>query len=496
MPAEERPPSKRIALWRQLLLFCGPAALTIALGWYGIGQRQMWNDEYATEHAATLAWHDLFRLLGNTDRVLTLYYVLMHFWVSVAGDSPAMLRLPAVVAMGCAAGFTALVGQRLFNSNAGLIAGVVFALLPSVSRYAQEARPYALAVAAATLSTLILLVALERPVWGFWLLYALSVGFAAGFHLVSILVVAPHVLLVWFRYRRSNRDVRLWKSIGAFALIAALAMPLAFSSSGQSAQIAWIKADKHAIVQFPAQLFGSYPTSVALAAMGLLGTLVLLFTRHRRLAVTLLAWTILPPVLTYVTFPVLHVFLFRYLLFTLPAWALLAVGWIYAVVRVTTRHSWPQLLIGAAVIPALVLLTLPAQHAVRAHLMGDEPDYPSAAKTIVAGLRADDGIAFAGTRRPPRLGLQYEMRHDAAQPVDVFLLKTPAQTGGYGAEECPSALPCIGTRQRIWLVNTSDDTSPWTGMQPERARALNSLFTVSQNWDFPLIHVFLLQRKA
>jgi mannosyltransferase len=495
-PVEDRPPARRIGFWKQLPLFLVPAALTFALGWRGIGQRTMWNDEYATHHAVTLSWDDLFRLLDNVDRVLTLYYVLMHFWVSVAGDSTTMLRLPSVFAMACAAGFTALVGQRLLNSNAGLIAGLIFALLPATSRYAQEARPYAFAVAAGALATLLLLVALDRPVWGWWLAYALSVGLTVAFHLIAVLVVVPHALLTWFRYQKSDRDVRLWKSVGALALIGAFAMPLAFAGSGQSAAIDWIKADREAVEQLPQQLFGSYPTAAALGIMGFLAVLVMPFARRRRLALALLTWAILPPVFTYVTFPILHAFLYRYLLFTLPAWALLAAGGIYGVIRLISRRSWPQLLVAAAVLPVLILLTLPGQLSARERLVPGEPDFQAAASTVTDNQKPEDAIAFAGAARPPRMGMEYELRGAAARPKDIFLVKTSAQAGSFGAQECPLSPPCVGNRPRIWLVSTSYSKDPWTEMPKERADTLSRLYKVSRDWGFQRVHVFLLERKA
>jgi mannosyltransferase len=495
-PVEDQAPVRRITVWTRSALFAVPATATFALGWKGIGQRQMWNDEYATQRAATLSWGELSHLLDHLDRVLTLYYVLMHFWVSLAGDSPTALRLPSVIAMAAAAGFTALVGQRLLDGYAGLIGGLIFALLPVTTRYAQEARPYAFAVAAAALSTLLLLRALDRPVWRLWLSYALCVGLTAGFHLIAVLVVAPHAVLTWFCYQKRDRDVRLWKSIGALALVLAIAMPLAYAGSGQAAAIEWIKADQAAIIQLPEQLFGSYPTAAALAVMGFLAVLVLPFARRRRVAAALLVWAILPPVFTYVTFPVLHAFLYRYLLFTLPAWALLAAGGIYGIDRLLSRHSWAQVLIAMAALPTLIMLTLPGQLMVRERLVPNEPDYPAAVKTIRAGLKPGDGIAFAGAVRPPRMGMAYEMRGEAARPVDVFLTQTAAQVGGYGARECPRAQACVGNRPRIWLVSTSYSSDPWSEMPAERADTLSRLFKVAESHHFQRLHVYLLVRKA
>lgn len=487
-------PVRRIARWQQLALFTAPAVVAFVLGRAGIGARQMWNDEHATWHAATLTWGELFHLLDNIDRVLTLYYVMMHGWVRLAGETPAMLRLPSLVAMACAAGFTALVGQRLFNSHAGLIAGIAFAIMPVVCRYAQEARPYAFAVAAATLATLLLLVALDHPRWPYWLMYAGAVVLTAFLHLVAVVVLAAHVLLLWLRYQKSDRDVRLWKSIGAFALILAFVMPLGQAGSGQSSAIEWIKADRAAVVTLPVRLFGSYAVAAAFAGMALLAIVTLPSARRRRVAVTLLVWALAPPIITYLTFPLLHLFLYRYLLFTLPAWALLAAGGIYGIAHAVSRRSWPQLLIAAVALPALVLLTLPAHQAARARIVPGEPDYQAAAQTILADLRPDDGIVFAGNIRPPRMGMAYAMR-EGPRPADVLAVTTSTELGSYATQECPVTLPCLASRERIWLVSTSYSNDPWSEMPKEKASTLNRVLTVTETKRFPRIHVYLLVRK-
>lgn len=492
-PADERP-AARPGWWQPVLLFAVPAALTVVLGRVDIGVRQLWNDEHATWYAATLPWHALFHLLDHIDRVLTLYYVLMHAWVAAVGDDPTMLRMPSVAAMACAAGWTALIGRRLLGSQAGLVAGVTFAILPATSRYAQEARPYALAVAAATLATLLLLVALDHPRWPFWLAYAASVVLTGFFHIVAVGVVPAHGLLVWYRYQKSGRDVRLWKSLGALALIAAMVMPLAYAGSDQSSAIDWIRADRSAVVELPVRLFGSYPVAAAIAGAALMAAATLPFVRRRQVVTALLVWAIAPPVLTYVTFPLLHLFLYRYLLFTLPAWALLAAGGLDGISRLVFRRAWPQALLAAVALPTLALLVLPAHQAARTPIVPGEPDYRAAAQTIAQGQRSDDGIVFAGTKRPPRMGIAYEMR-DQARPADVLVASTSAELGSFGVTECPVTLTCLDHRKRIWLVSTSFSNDPWSDMPKEKASALRRVFTVARAQQLQRIQVYLLVRK-
>ena len=75
-----------------------------------------------------------------------LYYLLMHGWM-VLGTSPAVMRIPSVIAMAVAAALMVIIGRRLTGSGwAGLFAGLIMALTPSISYYAQTARSYAMVV--------------------------------------------------------------------------------------------------------------------------------------------------------------------------------------------------------------------------------------------------------------------------------------------------------------------------------------------------------------
>ena len=121
----------------------------------------MGNDEVATRWAALLPLRELAHLLRHVDAVHGLYYLLMHGWVAV-GTSPAVLRIPSVIAMAVAAALMVIIGRRLTGSGwAGLFAGLIMALTPSISYYAQTARSYALVFACVLGSTLALMHALE-----------------------------------------------------------------------------------------------------------------------------------------------------------------------------------------------------------------------------------------------------------------------------------------------------------------------------------------------
>jgi len=146
----------------------GAAALAmVVLGWWGLARGSaMGNDEVATRWAALLSLRDLAHLLNNQDAVHGLYYLLMHWWAAV-GSSPEVLRIPSVLAMTVAVAIVALLTRRLTGSGwAGLFAGLVMALTPMISFYAQTARSYAMVLACVVAATLVLVRALDAEAAG------------------------------------------------------------------------------------------------------------------------------------------------------------------------------------------------------------------------------------------------------------------------------------------------------------------------------------------
>ena len=154
-PAAPGPRRARLAGgagWMPLI----PALVTLAVTLYQIQRPSLWRDEGATLAAVNRSLPQMLRMLGHTDVVHGAYYVLMWFETRAAGTSVLALRFPSVVGMAVAAGFVAALGRRLVSVRAGLAAGLVFAALPSVTWYAQNARSYALVTALATIASYLL----------------------------------------------------------------------------------------------------------------------------------------------------------------------------------------------------------------------------------------------------------------------------------------------------------------------------------------------------
>ncbi len=226
------------------------AAVMAVLGIWGLARDSaMGNDEVATRYAALLPLHLLARLLRHVDAVHGLYYLLMHGWMAV-GTSPAVMRIPSVIAMTAAAALVAIIGWRLTGSGwAALFAGLIMALTPTISYYAQTARSYALVYLCVAGATLVLLHALGaehaaagpapagRPVLARWVAYAVLITLAGYLNELALVVLVAHgVTVLLARYGR--RTLVHWAAASAVAVV--IAAPLAALSATEDKAVNWI----------------------------------------------------------------------------------------------------------------------------------------------------------------------------------------------------------------------------------------------------------------
>lgn len=477
-----------------------PALVMLVCGSIGIGDRQLWRDEQASWWASRLSFPDLWGLLDNIDVVFAPYYTYLKLWTGLFGDSELALRLPSLLWMAAVAALLGLLGRRLYDAPTGLLAGLIVAVLPTASRYAAEARPYAQTMAVTIGATLLLLRALDRPRPRRWAWYALAVAAVGLSHLVALAVLAAHALLVVGEVRGQDRRIvvrrfRPW--LVAVTVGVALVVPVAAKASLQSHQIRWIpKPELLDAIRLPGALFGNRAVSIVLLSLALGGFLV-----SRWPSLALGTWALLAPALTFVTFDQLQLFYHRYLLFTVPAWVLLAAAgtiWVARLGRATAtpgpRALLQSALAGVIVLALLVGYGLHTHRFVRTDLVEDEIAFRQVAEFVRTNARAGDGIAYGGYRYLRR-AVAYELRHEP-RPIDVFLAVTPERNNWYHAEECRPAADCLGEIGRIWLVTTRGGEDPLSQEPRDRRRLFRDRFTVAQVTEFHRVRVVELVAKS
>lgn len=463
------------------------AALTFVVATVGSGTPQLWRDELASWNAAVRSTGDLIAMLGHVDAVSGLYYLLLHGWVSVFGDSATMLRMPSAFAMAGAAAFVVLTARTLFDRRTAVFAGLLFALLPSVSRYGQEARSYAFVVLAVTAATWLLVRALDRPSPRRWAPYAFAVAAAGLFHIVSLLFLLPHALIVVLRWWRDRRG----RTVVAFAVTAAVALvpviPLVLLGRRQvGRQISWIKTPHlRSIAEIWDSLFGSPLVSLAFAALALLP---LAWSRGRRPAVELLlvgavpiaaAWVVSQGSTSY--------FMDRYLLFTVPAWVAVAAAGLAAL------RPRP---LGVAGLAAVILLGLPDQRQLRTETAKAGRDGEEAAAVIAKGYRPGDG--FVPVRGDDRVFMtDFQVEYFLPPRVelrDVFAQRSAVANDDLFPVECAQPEKCLGTTRRVWVVTWSGTQNPYHKLPKEQAEALEKHYKPVQRTKVHGLQVSLLER--
>ena len=207
------------------------------------------RDEAATVSAVTRSWSQLGAMLGNVDVVHSLYYSVMKVWLDQVGISTLTLRLPSVLACGLAAGLVVALGSVLVSPRAGLLAGLVMSVCPRVTVIGTEGRSGAWFTAVAVLLVLLVVLAVRRPSWAWFLPVALATAFLGGLHVYAALLLPVLVVWLWAPVDAAGRPRRVWRlglPPGRTAPLLGLlggAVPvvlLAWRARGQQAQVDWI----------------------------------------------------------------------------------------------------------------------------------------------------------------------------------------------------------------------------------------------------------------
>lgn len=378
------------------------AALVFALG---LARPSPWRDEVATIDAVRRSPAGILALTSHVDAVHATYYLLAHgvAWLDPGPVRVLDGRLVSLVAMAVAAGGTVLLGRRTDRALTGILAGLFVALSPLASRYAQEARPFALATALAVVATLALLSALDSPAGRWptvarWALYGLALAALGALEVLALLLVLVHLLVVLTRAREQWRSGLLgWVLAGAGAAV--VLTPLLVLVLRQRGQIAALGTPSAlTLAKFGAGAVGSVAGTAVLVVVS--AALVVVLVRSRPAVrswpsatgwIVPVAWGVGLPVLLWVVSQADPLFRERYVLFTLPGIALLVAR---VLARAPVAIAWVALLVVA-------VAGLPTQVAIRGP--GGHGEDIRALDTAVAAQRRPGDVAVFTPRSSTRV---------------------------------------------------------------------------------------------
>ena len=436
------------------------ALATLAVTLWKIQVPSFWRDEGATQSATQRSFADLIAMLGHVDVVHAAYYVLMWLEVQLAGHSELALRLPSALAMAAAAALITVTGRRLVSRRAGLAAGLTFAALPAVSWFAQDARPFAIETAAAAAASYFLVRLAGddgRRRWAAW--YAASLIALGLANVFGLLLIPAHAatLAAWRGHRHQPGLPLRWLRAVAIACVALL--PLLAAAWAQRAQVGWLRPPGVSAALATGRLVGS--AGLLLAAAVLTGTgLVLAALGHRlgtdwpaRLPALCLPWLVGPPAILFLMSQVQPAYTFRYIVFCMPAAALLIGTGLAAAGRVTT----------AAGLVLIVLLALPFQLGERGPA-GHTDNIRRLDQILAQYEHPGDAVLYPQGAGARSFAAAYP--YGLARLNDVMLGESPARSDTIAGTDAPTQVVrgrLAGVR-RVWVT---ENNVSWPGRPPE-----------------------------
>src|SRR5215217_2087790 len=162
---------------------------------FQLDAESLWLDEATSVY---IAYHNLIEILriSFSDRNPPLYYLFLHYWMQLFGDSEFSVRLPSALFGVFSVAMLYKVGTLLFNKWTGLISAFILAISAYQIYYSQEARAYSMMVLLALISFYFFLKLFEGK--HYWILagYVLSSTALMYTHYYGLFLVFAQALFV------------------------------------------------------------------------------------------------------------------------------------------------------------------------------------------------------------------------------------------------------------------------------------------------------------
>ena len=138
------------------------AGVAAVLRFHSLAAKSFWFDEGVSVAIARLDWYNFARILWRREANMSLYYLLLHYWLHFGGSEFFVRSLSVLFAV-ASVPVIYFLGCRLFDSRVGLIAAALLAINAYHVQYSQDARSYSLMVLLCLLSSLYFLKCLSEP---------------------------------------------------------------------------------------------------------------------------------------------------------------------------------------------------------------------------------------------------------------------------------------------------------------------------------------------
>lgn len=444
----------RMRIGRVILLVL--VVLAFALRLYHLDYQSLWRDEVDAIIFARRGLSGLLPLFARPGHNGPLYYLVLHFWIRLAGDSQFSVRFLSLTCGVLAVPLMFKLGRRWVGQRGALVAALLCATSPYLIWYSQEGKMYALLLFLSMVSTYVYLLALERNRIYLWVSYLVLTAASMYVHLLAVLLIAFHFLLFFVTWARYRHALKSW--LATFAILALPYIPLArwqvpllFSPFSTGHQF-------YALHEMLTILLFAFSLNLA-PYRGLLPIAVFVFLllagmllyrrsdgraqsrglrrvlRSRQESISLSLYLFVPIICLFVISLGMPIFTDRYLITVVPAYLLLLSCGLLAL----KQRFAPLALVCLALLVVSNLYVVSVQGHTKI-----KSDFRSAAEYVRDDGRGDL-MMFLMPHGKRVFGYYYQGRFRWAEP--------PYTNGGMGAEELAQAMEeATAEHQQVWLI--------------------------------------------
>jgi hypothetical protein len=433
-------------------------------------------DEAANLYLALKPPEAILQPLTSSDPHLPLFYILLHYWIIVAGSTELSLRYLTIFAAVLVVPLVYLLGRQLYpRSSIALIGALLAAINPYSIWDSQDAYMYTM-LTATGLASFIAFLRLMRPkpsrlAWGAYVLFTALALYEH--YLAGLILIAQGVAWLWWTVRRTIgwRSSARWLAaqlaiMALFAPWLALVLPLLAGLN----EVAWRRVGLPELLVRTGTAFsigrvtGSGMPAMVEPLTGILGTIpfLILFLLGvlvpRRYSSSdlrergLLAVYLFAPLLAFFLFTLVRFPLYdeRYVLFLVPPFLLLVARGVLVLQERTGR-------VGVSA-GALLIVSLLSAHSLFNYWFTPDyaksPDWPSFVRQLIAEYRPGDILI----QNYPDPALPYYL-HDAVPSILV-----PGKISAQASNVADRMNLLTGEYSRIWFQPVAGNTWDTEGL--------------------------------
>lgn len=168
----------------------------------------IWLDE---GHSIAIAQQDIYSVVNYLKDVHPpLYYMILHYWMQLFGNSEFSIRFPSVI-FGLVSVFVIYkISSELFNKEVGLISSILLSFSLFHIIYSQEARQYALMMLLILISNFFYLKLLNRIKYKTTIGYIISTVLLTYTHMIGLFFIIPQFIYYIFKFRQCKNNIKYW----------------------------------------------------------------------------------------------------------------------------------------------------------------------------------------------------------------------------------------------------------------------------------------------